>query len=248
MLLTLNTQHLYVSTRLHLGSKVCALSGHMTPKCAEQVEMDAKRHRVAELHINTVLSKTGNGLQGRGGSYLDMGPHKCGCEWESGWSLRWPLLAWHWAGCSGNFLDTTEEAQIWDSVSCFCFPSVFEHFRLAQILLWGRVNDTVVNGFFRAVSAVGKIEGFAQNAAGGLIQKENGGSFSFKMPVGEFVVWAEEERGSRMKPEVQHSLLSMMLNHPSSEPEGKLVCRYPCARNVFFWRIFVEFFTSDFGK
>lgn len=108
MFLTLNTQHLYVSTRLHLGSKVCAVSGHVTPKCAEQVEMDAKRHRVAELHINTVLSKTGNDLQGRGGSYLDMGPHKCGCEWEFGWSLRWPLFAWHWAGCSGNFLDTAK--------------------------------------------------------------------------------------------------------------------------------------------
>lgn len=50
---------------------------------------------------------------------------------------------------------------------------------------------------------MGKIEGFVQNAAGGLIQKENGGSFSFKMPVGEFVMWAVEERGSRMKPEVQ---------------------------------------------
>lgn len=102
---------------------------------------------------------------------------------------------------------------------------------------------------------MGKIKGFVQNAAGGLIQKENGGSFSFKMPVGEFVVWAVEERGSRMKPEVQHSLLSMMLNHPSSDPEGKLVRRYPCARNVSFRRIFgrqrainVELFTSDFGK
>lgn len=63
---------------------------------------------------------------------------------------------------------------------------------------------------------MGKIEGFVQNAAGGFIQKENGASFSFKMPVGEFVAWAVEERGSRMKPEVQHSLLSVMLNHPTS--------------------------------
>lgn len=31
-----------------------AANGHMTPGSAEQVEMDAKRKKAAELHINTV--------------------------------------------------------------------------------------------------------------------------------------------------------------------------------------------------